>query len=95
MIDIHLGLISISLFIFGIVCYKYFRYNYLTVTSSVYDIEMAVIVFLSLLNACLCIIILKEHLDSVFLLGVTLNYIGIFTLGSKVTTARLNQIDIE
>lgn len=95
MIDIHIGLISISLFIFGVVCYKYFRYKYLIVTSSVYDIEMAVIVLLSFLNACVCIIILKEHLDSVFLLGAALNYIGIFTLGSKVTTARLNQIDIE
>jgi len=95
MIDIHTGLIGISLFIFLTICYKYVRYNYLVVTSMVYDIEMAVIILLSLLNACLCIIILKEHIDSVFLLAATLNYIGIFTLGSKITTSRLNQIDIE
>lgn len=78
-----------------VVCYKYFRYNYLVVTGTVYDIEMAVIILLSLLNACICIIILKEHIDSIFLLGAALNYIGIFTLGSKITTSRLNQIDIE
>lgn len=95
MIDIHIGLISISLFIFGIVSYKYFRYNSLIVTSSVYDIEMMGIVLLSFLNACVCIIILKEHLNSIFLLGSALNYIGIFILGSKVTTARLNQMDTE
>lgn len=95
MIDIHIGLISISLFIFGIVSYKYFRYNSLIVTSSVYDIEMMGIVLLSFLNACVCIIILKEHLNSIFLLGSALNYIGIFILGLKVTTARLNQMDTE
>lgn len=95
MIDIHIGLISISLFIFGIVSYKYFRYNSLIVTSSVYDIEMMGIVLLSFLNACVGIIILKEHLNSIFLLGSALNYIGIFILGSKVTTARLNQMDTE
>lgn len=95
MIDIHIGLISISLFIFAVVCYKYLRYNYLIVTSAIYDIEMGAILLLSLLNACLCIIILKEHLDSSLLLGVALNYIGIFTLGYKVTTARLKKIDTE
>lgn len=78
-----------------IVCYKYFRYNYLVVTGTVYDIEMVVLILLSLLNAFLCIIILKEQIDSVFLLGAVLNYIGIFTLGAKVTTSRLNQMDIE
>jgi hypothetical protein len=95
MIDIHLGLTGVSLFIFMIICYKYFRYNYLVVTGTVYDIEMAVIILLSLLNAFICIIILKEQIDSVFLLGGVLNYIGIFTLGAKVTTSRLNQMDIE
>lgn len=95
MIDIHNGLIGVSLFIFVVAFYKYFRYNYLLVASTVYNIEMAVIILLSLLNACICIIILKEHIDSVFLLGATINYICIFTLGSKVTSSRLKQIDIE
>lgn len=95
MIDIYAGLIGISLFIFLVVLYKYFRYNYLVVTNIAYDTEMIVIVLLSLLNAGVCIIIMKEHIDSIFLLGSVLNYIGIFTLGSKVTTARLKQMDLE
>lgn len=60
-----------------------------------YDTEMIVIVLLSLVNASICIIIMKEHLDSILLLGSVLNYIGIFTLGSKITTARLKQMDLE
>lgn len=95
MIDIYAGLIGISLFIFLVVLYKYFRYNYLVVTNIAYDTEMIVIVLLSLLNAGVCIIIMKEQVDSIFLLGSVLNYIGIFTLGSKVTTARLKQMDLE
>lgn len=95
MIDIYAGLIGISLFIFLVVLYKYFRYNYLVVTNIAYDTEMIVIVLLSLLNAGVCIIIMKEQVDSIFLLGSVLNYIGIFTLGSKVTAARLKQMDLE
>lgn len=95
MIDIHAGLIGVSIFILIVVVYKYIRYNYMVITSSAYDVEMLGIVLLSLLNACICIIIMKEQVDSVYLLAAVINYIGIFTLGAKITTARLNQIDME
>lgn len=75
--------------------YKYIRYSYLIVSGTIYDIEMIGIVLLSLLNASICIFVLKEHLHSLFLLGVAINYIGIFILGGKITIARIKQIDLE
>jgi hypothetical protein len=95
MISTQIGLTGVLFFIFVIIIYKFFRYNYLIVTSAVYDIEMVGLVILCLLNAFVCIVIFKDNLESNFLIGSAINYIGIFTLGGKITIARLNQTELE